>query len=212
MEKDKWDLYFIDGTGTLNNKFNIVDSNELRKKEVEITLNKLTNLYINPIKGNFDAEHLIKIHKYLFDDIYYFAGKYRNVNIMKNVGSPFMDYKNIEKELNDYLKDIDSKVLKNSNSHFLYAENLAKLYHRLIQIHPFREGNGRAIREFLREYVEAKNSFFEDCNYELDFNSKNIDRKKLYEGTISSNGQIGELTLQIYNALTRKEKTKNKVL
>ena len=75
----------------------------------------------------------------------------------------------IETSLHEILDNIDEEVIKYSSSKMFYAENLAKLYKRLIQIHPFREGNGRTTREFLREYVESRNKYF-DVDYYLDFN------------------------------------------
>lgn len=67
--KDNWESYFIEGTTTLKNKFDLTDKSELAKLERRITLEKLTLLYLEPIKGNFDAKHLKQIHSYLFDEI-----------------------------------------------------------------------------------------------------------------------------------------------
>ena len=80
----KWEEYLISGTNVLKNKFNIVEREELIKKEIEITFEKLLELQLSPICMNFDEEHLKAIHKYLFEDIYYFAGEYRNVYMGKN--------------------------------------------------------------------------------------------------------------------------------
>ena len=60
-------------------------------------------------------------------------------------------------------------------SHEDYARFLANTYSALIKVHPFREGNGRTIREFLRELVESKIS-----NYQLDWTQ--VDSNNMIEG------------------------------
>lgn len=80
-EEDRnWNEYFIPGSeNVLKNKLGIINSEELKNKESEIVFKKLIELYENPIHGNFDKKHLCDIHKYLFEDIYPFAGEYRTV-------------------------------------------------------------------------------------------------------------------------------------
>lgn len=54
---EKWKSYLYSGTDVLINKYNITDYNKLKEKNKEISFIKLVELYENPIKGNFDAEH-----------------------------------------------------------------------------------------------------------------------------------------------------------
>ena len=75
--------YCYPGTDVLVNKLNIKDKSTLQKFEAKITAAKLLALRQKGIIGNFDAKHLNQIHTYLFEDIYPFAGKYRNENIAK---------------------------------------------------------------------------------------------------------------------------------
>ena len=70
----RWNSYFIPGTNVLKNKLGITNNEELKQAEADITFTKLAELYDNPIEGNFDSEHLKAIHRYLFKDIYSFAG------------------------------------------------------------------------------------------------------------------------------------------
>ena len=81
----EWEDYFIDGTDVLKNKLGITEKEELKEKETEITLRKLVELYERPIEGNFDKEHYCNLHKYLFGDIYDFAGCYRTVIWLKEI-------------------------------------------------------------------------------------------------------------------------------
>ncbi len=209
IEDENWNNYFIPNTDILKNKLNITDENLLKKHEKEITTKKLIELYLNPIQGNFDSKHLCKIHKFIFEDIYYFAGEFRNVNMGKTHTASFSDYNQIEEKLNELLNNIDSKIINIAYSDFLYAEALARVYHLLIDIHPFREGNGRTIREFMREYVEAKNYYFNDIAYHLDFTK--MDRDKFFNGTINPISNMGELVIEFTKALIKvpiKNKTK----
>ncbi|MCT4574099.1 cell filamentation protein Fic, partial [Bacillus thuringiensis] len=70
-------LYTYDGTDVLKNKFGIKDQAELEELEKLITTAKIAELEIKPIPGNFDLDHLKKIHKHIFEDIYEFAGQIR---------------------------------------------------------------------------------------------------------------------------------------
>ena len=70
----------------LENKLGITDSSELARQEEKISKKKALELFEKRLLDSLEAgtfETLAKIHKYLFDDIYYFAGEIRNVNIAK---------------------------------------------------------------------------------------------------------------------------------
>ena len=96
----EWEDYIIGDTNVLKNKLGITDRFELQKKETEIVVSKLAYLYMRGMKGNFDQNHLCAIHKFLFEDIYEFAGKFREVDIFKD-SDAFVHYKDIEKSLYD---------------------------------------------------------------------------------------------------------------
>lgn len=70
----------------LENKLGITDSSELARQEEKISKKKALELFEKGLLDSLEAgtfETLAKIHKYLFDDIYHFAGEIRNVNIVK---------------------------------------------------------------------------------------------------------------------------------
>lgn len=161
-----WDSYFFPGTNTLRNKLGIYDYDELKQKEAEITFEKLVELYINPIQGNFDVNHWKNIHKYLFEDIYDWAGEYRYVNMQKETG--FTDVHSIDYFLNGELKLMNAEI-NNIYSVQALAAFLAEYYAHLMAIHPFREGNGRSCREFLREFIVEKTKNLPTGPYELDW-------------------------------------------
>lgn len=124
----------------LENKLNITDQVELNKAEEKISKIKAKKLFdsgkIEKIKvGTFAG--LKQIHKYLFEDIYDFAGKLRTVNIAKGNFrfAPVM-------YLAQSLKQID----KMPQSNF---DEIVEKYVEMNVAHPFREGNGRATRIWL---------------------------------------------------------------
>lgn len=124
----------------LENKLNIKDSSELARQEEKISKKKALELFEKNILDSYKAgtfETLSKIHKYLFDEIYYFAGEIRNVNITKG-NFRFAPVMYLEQSL----KYID----KMPQSTY---EEIIKKYVEMNVAHPFREGNGRAIRIWL---------------------------------------------------------------
>lgn len=74
---------YEDENGVLKNKLGIKTTEELQQAETIITTKRLSDLYVNPGVQTFDINHYLSIYKYLFGDIYDFAGKIRSENIEK---------------------------------------------------------------------------------------------------------------------------------
>lgn len=124
----------------LDNKLGINNSTDLAREEEKISKKKAVELFENNILdilevGKFST--LQTIHKYLFEDIYDFAGKLRNVNIAKG-NFRFASIIYIE----EALKNID----KMPQSNF---DEIIEKYVEMNVAHPFREGNGRSTRIWL---------------------------------------------------------------
>lgn len=152
--------YCYKNTNVLVNKLNIKDKEKLKNAEIEITAYALAEAEINFIKGKFDIKHLLDIHKFIFEDIYYFAGKYRNVNISK--GNEFCDCRFIEDNLKKILDKLKEENYLRETSENEISTSLAYYLSEINVIHPFREGNGRTQRLFI-EYLALING------YDLDF-------------------------------------------
>ncbi len=185
--------YCYPGTDVLVNKLNIKDKSTLQKFEAKITAAKLLALRQKGIIGNFDAKHLNQIHTYLFEDIYPFAGKYRNENIAKGVFR-FAEWEYIEPELNRLLNGLKEENYLAGLSREILAERLAYYLSELNVLHPYREGNGRTIREFLRE-LALKN--------ECILNIKKVAPKEFLNASINSIVDTSELTKLIYECLEK---------
>lgn len=187
---DEQSRYCYPGTDILVNKKDIKNIDELEKEEKVLTAYKLAILNsgnYDGIEQTWDVKHYLSIHKFLFDELYDFAGKYRTENISKSIF--FCDIRYISTSLNDLLKMMNYNVKKIQDKEWLVLF-LSKFFVELNVIHPFREGNGRTLREFLREYVERINEI-NGLNYELDYKLMNDDLKKQYiEASIKSDDKL----------------------
>lgn len=131
----------------LENKLGITDSAQLAREEERISKKKAAELFENGIldtlkAGSFSA--LKAIHKYLFEDIYDFAGQLRNVNIAKGNFrfAPVM-----------YLDAALANIDKMPQSTF---DEIVEKYVEMNVAHPFREGNGRSGRIWLDLMFKAE--------------------------------------------------------
>lgn len=193
-----WESYLYPGTDTLKNKLGITDSDELHEKEAEISFEKLVELYENPIPGNFDKKHLCDIHHYIFSDLYDWAGEYRKVYMAKN-HSYFAEVGMIDYYLEEDLRMMNEEIQKVSYLPEL-ASFLAAYYVYLLNTHPFREGNGRTIREFLREFVLVKTPSLPTGPMELDFTQ--MDGEKINQALILARAFRGPIEEEFLKALT----------
>ena len=151
------------------------------KKEAEITFEKLLELHNNPIILDFGEEHLRAIHQYLFEEIYKFAGEYRNVYMGKN-NSYFASEEMISFRLKEAFRvaEEELKMVQYDYSGYGFAGVLTGLYIELLNIHPFREGNGRAIKEFIREYANEKSKQLGIGEINFSWNNVNTEEINLY--------------------------------
>lgn len=139
----------------LENKFGINDSAELARVEEKISKTKAIKLYESKIVEDFEIgkfSGLAKIHKYLFDELYDFAGKIRTVNIAKGNFrfAPVM-------YLKAALKHIDNMPQSTFNE-------IIEKYVEMNVAHPFREGNGRSTRIWLDLILKKELKLVVDWN------------------------------------------------
>lgn len=124
----------------LENKFGIMDSVELARVEEKTSKKKALELFERNLLDTFEVgtfKGLAQIHKYLFDEIYGFAGQTRTVNIAKG-GFRFAPVM--------YLTAALENIEKMPQSTF---DEIIEKYVEMNIAHPFREGNGRSTRIWL---------------------------------------------------------------
>lgn len=165
-----------EGTTCLINKLDIGDEKQLDVLESQITVAKISILQQNPIDGNFDFEHYKAIHRFIFEDLYDWAGIPRTIDLSKK-GTLFVKAENIEKiaiacferlKNQNYFKDLDMDD---------FVEKMTDFYCVTNNLHPFREANGRTQRVFLSQLAL-------NAGYEMDFT--NMDTDELMIATIQS--------------------------
>lgn len=158
----RWDDYFWPGTTVLRNIKGLTDQDQLNQyeyfraavREQEIRSGSVL------IDRTFDASHLKALHKHLFQDVYEWAGRYRDVSMQKD-RLPFAD----PSRFGTYLDDaayIVSHVQWNEIERTDFVDKAAQVYAHINTAHPFREGNGRAAKLFMSQLAEL-------TSYDFDF-------------------------------------------
>ena len=158
--------YTYKNSTVLKNKLNITTEEKLKEYETKIVALKLASIDKADFKKTYDEEHLKAIHKYLFEDVYDFAGQYRLENITKD-NFIFSQYQYIDENIKEVFKKTNIQSLEDLPFEQLIIK-LSDFMTDLNVLHPFREGNGRATREFIREFLDKLG--FEINWFEIDYN------------------------------------------
>lgn len=150
-----WDAYFWDPGGpVLRNLYGVRDGAVLAKLEYAETAAQQFNIQSGAvvIPRSYDADHLRKIHRQLFGNIYEWAGEYRTVTILKGI-SEFA----LPERIPQYLADAN-RMIGSANWPAMdkrsFAAAAAEMFAYVNQAHPFREGNGRASKLFMQHVSE----------------------------------------------------------
>lgn len=184
-------------TGLLRNKQDITDKDVLLFVESGAVTKRLQELYENPIKIK-GIDSLFEIHKHLFQDIYEWAGKKRVVEISKDGKQffPTSHFDNAFRYINQLIAEFNDIPADNKK---MLADKLAEILDNVNYLHPFREGNGRTQREFLRLLALEKG---------LNLNLNPPDNKSVYErymkGAIESD--VNMLTELLIELIDKNEK------
>jgi cell filamentation protein len=181
-------------TGILRNLGGIAEGDALTFAEAAATAKRAGELKTKPIRIK-DSSSLFSIHHHLFQDMYCWAGKRRTVEINKD-GKQFFPTSHFE----NALKYIDGLIAEyqriDKNDKAALARKLSEILDNVNFLHPFREGNGRTQREFIRLLAHDK-------GWMLNLNPP--DNKEIYErymtGTIDGNVEI--LTALIFECLSK---------
>ena len=169
----------------LENKLGLTSSADLAREEERISKKKAAELFENGMLDKLEAgkfSALKAIHKYLFEDIYDFAGELRTVNIAKGNFrfAPLM-----------YLQAALDNIDKMPQSNF---DEIIEKYVEMNIAHPFREGNGRSIRIWLDhilkneigKVVDWSKIDKEDCLLAMECSPiKDVEIKVLLKGALT---------------------------
>ena len=188
-------IYCYENSNVLKNKFDITNNDVLEEIERKLVIAKLYELRQNNQIQNFDVEHFVSIHRFLFEDIYPFAGLLRTENIAKG-DFCFAEWRYIEDELRKLLDKLkEENYLEGKNKDEL-SKSLAYYMAELNVLHPFREGNGRTIREFIRQ-LAWKNGYVLDLT--------NMQPEGMLKASIKSVVDTTDLEKIIFDCLRKED-------
>ncbi len=154
------DPYVYPGTDVLRNMRDIHDSAELERIEASLTYLRSARLASQPLSGRYDLRHLQAFHRYLFGDLYEWAGELRTVVLAKT------DLFCLPEHIESYGAEILGRLAKERQLSCLdrgtFVNRLARYLADVNALHPFRDGNGRAQRAFFAQLAS-------DAAYRLDW-------------------------------------------
>jgi cell filamentation protein len=148
------DDYLDPASGVLKNRLGIADAATLEQTEAALVATRSYELSQNPLKGRFDLTHLQAIHRYLFGDQYEWAGQLRTVDIGKG-GHLFAHHAHIANAAAPIFKRLAEERHLAGLAPAAFSDREAHYLGELNALHPFREGNGRAQREFVSHLAQA---------------------------------------------------------
>ncbi len=186
--------YCYAGTDVLKNKHDIRDSEALEKFERILSTWRLSQLREMPIAGDFDLKHLQHIHEYMFQDIYSFAGEIRTESIAKDQFI-FALPQYIQSQADELFLQLKAETYLAKLPSEKFAERAAHYMAEINVIHPFREGNGRTQREFIRSLAYSN-------GYRLEWERTNP--QQLLRASIRSISSTDSLTQHIHTCLANK--------
>ena len=160
------DHYIDPASGVLKNRLGITDAAMLEATEADFVAARSRELSQTPLKGGFDLAHLQAIHRHLFGDVYEWAGQLRTIDISKG-GHLFAHHTHIASAAAPIFKQLaDEKHLAGLGP-AAFSDRAAHYLGELNALHPFREGNGRAQREFVSHLAHANGYYiaWENVSY-----------------------------------------------
>ncbi|WP_063915695.1 Fic/DOC family protein [Paenibacillus elgii] len=185
--------YCYPSTDVLINYAGIRDEEQLKVFESIVTANRLAQLILTPIPGNFDLTHLKSIHQHIFQDVYPFAGKLRTEDIVKDTFR-FAPTQFLESSATDLSRDLAKEKFLKDLPIADFAKRASHYMAEINVLHPFREGNGRTQREFIRQLAV-------NVGYQLDWSR--VDKSLVMQASIRSKVDTQDLSDVIGHCLDK---------
>ena len=174
-------------TSVLINKFDIRDEGKLNEIEGVISSARSAEWLIAPQAETFDFDHYKAIHRFMFSDLYDWAGTVRTVDISKK-GTLFTPAADIEEQATRIFGRLRKRTFFRGLPHDAFVEEIVDFYCDSNILHPFREGNGRTQRVFLTQLIRS-------AGYDISF--ADMDTDLLMIATIQSAQGVTDLLRQI---------------
>ena len=175
-------------TLVLINKFDIQDENKLSEIESVITSARYAEWLNAPQAASFDFDHYKLVHRFLFSDLYEWAGSIRRIDISKK-GTVFTPASDIEKRAALIFQRLRDRNYFMGLPFEPFVDEIVDFYCVTNSLHPFREGNGRTQRAFLTQLIR-------NAGYNISF--ADMDTDLLMIATIQSAQGITDLLKQLF--------------
>lgn len=173
-----------EGTSVLVNKLDIRDEATLAEVESIVTTTKISMLLGERYEGDFTAAHYCDIHRFIFEDLYDWAGCVRKVELSKK-STHFHAPDGLERDLGLLFEYLNSQGCFMDDGREQFAEHLAEFYNDINLLHPFREGNGRAQRVLVTQIAQR-------AGHVIDFSL--VDKDRMMIATIyAAQGVLDQL-------------------
>ena len=153
------DPYLYPNSETLRNLFNEPDETKFNTIEADYTSLRIKELLDNPVVGDFNVQHLFKMHEYIFQDVFEWAGQPRRINIEKaeealsGLSVEYAEVFDIAIQGETVLSEMNSvnwNDLNEKDKAVTFSKYMADIW----KVHPFREGNTRAIITFCCDFAD----------------------------------------------------------
>ncbi len=178
------------GTGVLVNKFAIRDEAKLSEVESIITSARYAQWESAPRRNDFDFAHYRAVHRFLFSELYDWAGELRTVDISKK-GTRFTPAAHIATQADLIFARLKEENFFKGLSHEAFITEIVDFYCLTNALHPFREGNGRTQRLFLTQLIR-------NAGYDISF--ADMDTELLMIATIQSAQGVTDLLHRVFRS------------
>ena len=175
------------GTAVLVNKFDIREEAKLNEVEAVLVSARSAEWTNQPRADSFDFAHYKAAHRFLFSDLYDWAGQIRKVNISKK-GTDFCPAADIVQQGKLAFDRLKQQNYFKGLPHGSFVDEITDFYCATNYLHPFREGNGRTQRAFLAQLIRSAG---------YDINWSDMDGDLLMIATIQSAQGVTDLLRQV---------------
>lgn len=182
------------GTSVLINKLDIRDQAQLDENETLITTVQSLKFELEPFPEEMNFEYYKRVHRFLFESLYGWAGEIRGVNLSKQHTAfcPIDEMESLAAAIFSRLKKRNYLCGLPKND---FLSELVDLYISLNYLHPFREGNGRVQRLYLRQLAQR-------AGYRLNF--AGVDSDRMMIATIHAASGISDTLYQVFEEIVEK--------
>lgn len=179
------------GTSILVNKLGIKNQAQLDENETLIVGVKSLQFELAPFPEPLDFHYYKRLHRFLFDELYEWAGAVRSVDLGKQ-HTRFCPASEIEPLAGRMFSRVEQMDFFCGLSREDFISELTDFYSSVNYLHPFREGNGRTQRLYFRQLAQR-------AGYKLDFSAVDSDRMMI--ATIHAASGIEETLHSVFDEI-----------